>query len=67
MGQKFNWGVGTIVLGVVSLAMLGVTGAFQDPFGPAMQNRPVNLVATGGSLLLVTSGVVTVVQAVRAN
>ena len=62
MDRQLKWGIGTFILGGASLVLLGITGAFQNPFGPDLQNRPVNLVAIGGALLLVISGAATVVQ-----
>jgi len=67
MNDQLKWGIGTLILGAVGLALFGITGAFQNPLGPEIQNRPVNLVAIGGSLLLVISGVATVVQSRRPD
>jgi predicted histidine transporter YuiF (NhaC family) len=67
MNDQLKWGIGTLILGGVGFVLLGITGAFQNPFGPDMQNRPVNLIAIGGSLLLVVSGVATVVQSRRPD
>ncbi|WP_152421496.1 hypothetical protein [Haloferax gibbonsii] len=67
MNDQLKWGIGTLILGAVGLTLLGITGAFQNPLGPEIQNRPVNLVAVGGSLLLVISGVETVVQSRRPD
>ncbi|MBV0903611.1 hypothetical protein [Haloarcula salina] len=63
MDSRFKWGLGTALLGLLGLALLASTGAFQALLGPDIQNRPVNLAAVGGSLLLVASGVATLVQA----
>jgi predicted histidine transporter YuiF (NhaC family) len=67
MNSQLKWGIGTLILGGVGLVLLGFTGAFQNLLGPDIQNRPVNLVAVGGCLLLIASGVATIVQARRSN
>ncbi|SFS96128.1 hypothetical protein [Halostagnicola kamekurae] len=63
MNRQLAWGIGTLVLGVICLVALGVSGAFQDPFGSGLQNRPVNSTAIGGSLLLTVAGGVTIARA----
>jgi len=67
MNDQLKWGIGALILGSVGLALLGITGAFENPLGPEIQNRPINLVAIGGSLLLVISGVAAVVQSRRPD
>lgn len=67
MDRQLKWGIGTFILDGASLVLLGITGAFQNLFGPELQNRPVNLVAIGGALLLVISGAATVVQSRRPD
>ncbi|MCU4799752.1 hypothetical protein OB920_05155 [Halobacteria archaeon HArc-gm2] len=67
MNRQLKWGIGTLILGGVGLVLLGITGAFQNPFRSGLQNRPVNLIAIGGALLLVVSGAATVVQSRRPD
>lgn len=63
MNRQLAWGIGTLVLGIVCLVALGISGAFQDPFGSGLQNRPVDSTAIGGSILLAVAGVITIVRA----
>ncbi|WP_424000505.1 hypothetical protein ACOZ4I_13850 [Haloarcula salina] len=63
MDPRLKWGLGTTLLGLLGLVLLASTGAVQNLLGPDIQNRPVNLAAVGGSLLLVAAGVATLVQA----
>ena len=67
MTSQLKWGIGTLILGGVGLVLLGFTGAFQNLLETGIQNRSVNLFAVGGCLLLIASGVATIVQARRSD
>lgn len=67
MDKRLKWGIGTTLLGLLCVVLLGITGALQNPFEVGMQRRPVNATAIGGSALLLASGIVTILRSHRSD
>lgn len=61
MDRETKWGIGFVVLGLGVLIFLGLDGALSPPFTDNAANRPIDLIAIGGAVLLTASGAYTIV------